>query len=52
MPDVSYYVDFKLNEVNSGHVILLLGDKNSNTITNDWLGHAGIKANYLQSAMK
>ena len=50
--DVAYFVDFKLTEVNNGHVILLQGDKNSNPNTGDWLGHAAIKANYLKSLKK
>jgi hypothetical protein len=52
VPDVAYFVDFKLTEVNSGHVILLQGEKNSNPTAGDWLGHSGIKANHLNSLQK
>lgn len=38
VPDISYYADFKLTEVNKGNLILLQGDKNSNTSTGEWLG--------------
>ena len=48
-PEANYFTDFKLIEANKGTVILLQGEKNTNLVTGNWNGIAGIKARYLEN---